>query len=186
MTSRLPKLVAFDLDYTLWPFWIESFRGPLRPNPDNPYELRDSYDDEIMFFHATPGILHRLRAAGVVIAACSRTHATELAREALSLLLVQPRAGDTHAEPQSAIEFFDHLEIYPGSKISHFQELHRKTGMPYSEMLFFDDEKRNREVESLGVTFQLNEDGINDIIFEQGLGEWRRRHPDEVLEDAGN
>lgn len=27
-----------------------------------------------------------------------------------------------------------------GSKIAHFKELHKKTGIPYEEMLFFDDE----------------------------------------------
>lgn len=40
-----------------------------------------------------------------------------------------------------------------GSKIKHFKELHGKTGIPYNEMVFYDDEGRNREVESLGMFF---------------------------------
>ncbi|TFY83480.1 hypothetical protein EWM64_g533 [Hericium alpestre] len=83
-----------------------------------------------------------------------------------------------------AIEFFDHMEIYPGSKTKHFKELHKKTGIPYSEMLFFDDERRNKEVEALGVTFVLVRKGLDAGTFEHGLGEWRRRHPEEVIEDA--
>lgn len=37
---------------------------------------------------------------------------------------------------------------------------------------------------SLGVTFCLVQSGVNDRAFEQGLAEWRRRHPVEVAEDA--
>lgn len=75
--------------------------------------------------------------------------------------------------------------------------------------LFFDDEHRNKEVESLGarlahahferaadadldadahslagVTFCLVPSGVNDRAFESGLTEWRKRHPVEVAEDA--
>jgi magnesium-dependent phosphatase 1 len=63
-----------------------------------------------------------------------------------------------------------------GSKIRHFRELKATTGLEYSDMLFFDDETRNSEVESLGVTFILIEsDGVTKSIFENGLQEWRRR-----------
>jgi magnesium-dependent phosphatase 1 len=30
-------------------------------------------------------------------------------------------------------------------KTEHFQKIHRKTGIPYKSMLFFDDESRNIE-----------------------------------------
>ncbi len=43
-------------------------------------------------------------------------------------------------------------------------------------MLFFDDEARNAEVESLGVTFVLvGSDGVTHSLFERGIEEWRRR-----------
>ncbi|KAE9390948.1 hypothetical protein BT96DRAFT_1001786 [Gymnopus androsaceus JB14] len=50
--------------------------------------------------------------------------------------------------------------------------------------LFFDDEYRNKEVEALGVTFCLAQNGMDDQTFEKGLAEWRKRHPVEVTEDA--
>ena len=34
------------------------------------------------------------------------------------------------------------------------------------------------------MTFCLVPSGVNDRSFEQGLAEWRRRHPAEVAEDA--
>ncbi|GJE90662.1 magnesium-dependent phosphatase [Phanerochaete sordida] len=185
MTSRLPKLVAFDLDYTLWDLWIDTHvTPPLKRDGQKINSIHDRHGEEVAFYHDVPEILHRLRAAGVVVAACSRTSTPKLARQALSLLLVPPQAGDKHGTPKPAIEFFDHLEIYPGSKIPHFQSLHKKTGIPYSEMLFFDDERRNNEVESLGVTFWLVQQGTDDRTFEKGLAEWRKRHPVEVAEDA--
>jgi magnesium-dependent phosphatase 1 len=116
------------------------------------------------------------------------------------------------------------LALHIGSKITHFKKLHEKTGIPYAEMvlflcnafralsvdvsippqLFFDDEGRNREVESLGesaqtvfigitidlqvsftgVTFCLVRDGTTARIFEKGLADWRKRHPEEVMGDA--
>jgi magnesium-dependent phosphatase 1 len=57
------------------------------------------------------------------------------ARDALTLLLIPPKPGDKDAKPDKAIDFFDQLEIYPGSKIPHFKQLHKKTGIPYEEMV---------------------------------------------------
>jgi len=67
------------------------------------------------------------------------------------------------------------LHVNTGSKIKHFKSLHRQTGIPYSEMLFFDDEHRNVEVEKLGVTFHHVPRGLTFEMFEKGLEEWRRR-----------
>jgi len=183
MTSRLPKLIAFDLDYTLWNLWIDThITGPLRRDGNALNQVLDKYNRSISFYKHVPQILHRLRAAGVIIAACSRTSTPTLARQALALLLVPAKLGDEN--PSRAIDFFDQLEIYPGSKLEHFKRLHEKTGVPYSEMLFFDDELRNKEVKKLGVTFCLVSRQLDEGTFEKGLADWRNKHPEEVIEDA--
>ncbi|ODQ52270.1 putative magnesium-dependent phosphatase P8B7.31 [Saitoella complicata NRRL Y-17804] len=164
-----PQLVAFDLDYTCWPLWIYTHvTGPLKPS-GKPNLVFDKYGDKIAMYDDMPEILHFLQERDIHVAAASRTHAPNLARQALSLMTLPP--SNKRAE-----SFFDTCEIYPGSKIKHFQELHRKTGIPYTEMVFYDDERRNVEVEKLGVTFVLVPDGVNRRIFEQGIEEWRRRH----------
>jgi magnesium-dependent phosphatase 1 len=116
------------------------------------------------------------------------------------------------------------MEIYPGSKLRHFREIHRRTGIPYEQMvrllllpfllslspsspspfshvalgplvtsrtgkdtnnqLFFDDEHRNFEVESLGVTMCLVEPRGTDLkLFKEGLGMWRKRRGLKVEQD---
>ncbi|TYJ54697.1 magnesium-dependent phosphatase-1 [Cryptococcus floricola] len=186
-----PLLVAFDLDYTLWDLWIDTHVvPPLKRKGDVINQLVDRYEissvwssmlivsryrrgQDLSFYREVPSILADLKHRRIHVAAASRTSAPELAREALSLLLVPAPEGNSHVK---ALSYFNTLEIYPGSKLRHFRELHRKTGIPYDQMLFFDDEHRNFEVESLGVTMQLvPSSGTDKKLFKQGLAQWRKR-----------
>lgn len=76
----------------------------------------------------------------------------------------------------SAINIFNHMEIYPGSKTTHFQKLHKSSGLPYEEMLFFDDESRNTNVEQLGVVMCLVPEGVSVKEIDRGVNEWRQRN----------
>ncbi|PVG01202.1 magnesium-dependent phosphatase-1 [Serendipita vermifera] len=177
-SERLPQLVAFDLDYTLWDMWIDTHAtGPLRRSGDKLNQVLDRYGEEISFYPEIAYILHAIEDK-TTLALCSRTCAPDLAREALRLLLVPPKPGE---EAKRAIDYFPQKEIYPGSKIKHFKALHQKTGIPYSEMLFFDDESRNAEVELLGVTFVLVRHGTDQKTFWKGVEKWRARQ--KSLED---
>ena len=52
------------------------------------------------------------------------------------LLLIEPHSGSSSdSPPVKTIDMFDQLEIYPGSKINHFKQIHKKTKLPYSEMV---------------------------------------------------
>ncbi|KAL0568554.1 hypothetical protein V5O48_013433 [Marasmius crinis-equi] len=139
--ERMPKLVVFDLDYTLWDMWIDTHvTGPLRREKNTHNEILDKHGEVISFYNHVPQILHRLREAGVKIAVASRTSAPTL-------------------------------------------KIHEKTGIPYEEMVFYDDEHRNKETEQLGVTFCLVRRQMDHDTFEKGLAEWRRRHPAPPQED---
>ncbi|RDL31963.1 putative magnesium-dependent phosphatase P8B7.31 [Venustampulla echinocandica] len=169
--GALPKLIVFDLDYTLWPFWVDThITPPLKASPTHD-SAKDRFGENFAFYRQVPAILVSLRARGIKIAAASRTHAPDLGREMLRLLHITDGKGK-----KKAIDYFDYLEIYPGSKITHFTKLQKATGLRFEDMLFFDDEARNKNVETLGVTMYLVRDGVNAAEVDNGIKEWRKRH----------
>lgn len=54
--------------------------------------------------------------------------------------------------------------------------MHQVTQVPYEEMLFFDDEARNKNVEELGVVMHLVRDGVTRGEVDRGVQAWRRRN----------
>ena len=67
------------------------------------------------------------------------------------------------------------MEIFPGDKKRHFAKIRKATRVGYEEMVFFDDEARNRNVETLGVVMLLVENGVSAAEVDEGVREWRRR-----------
>ncbi|KAK2594779.1 hypothetical protein QQS21_007526 [Conoideocrella luteorostrata] len=179
-TLPLPKLIVFDLDYTLWPFWIDTHvTPPLKPSPAHT-SATDKFNEEFAFYADVPWILQLLpHAVGadsspIKLGVASRTSAPSLARDLLKMLHLPPlEEGD---KVRKAIDVFDGgMEIYPGSKIKHFEALQKKTGIKFEDMLFFDDERRNEETEKLGLTMRLVKDGMCWDEVERGVDEWRKR-----------
>jgi magnesium-dependent phosphatase 1 len=54
-------------------------------------------------------------------------------------------------------------------------KLQKASGVAFADMLFFDDENRNRNVENLGVTFWLVGDGVTKDEVDAGVRHWRGR-----------
>ncbi|GAU24075.1 hypothetical protein TSUD_388680 [Trifolium subterraneum] len=143
----LPKLVVFDLDYTLWPFYCE---------------CRSKRETPSLYPHAM-GILLALKHKGIDIAIASRSPTADIAKAFLNKL------GIT--------SFFVAQEIYSSwsHKTDHFQRIHSTTGIPFNSMLFFDDENRNiQAVSKMGVTSILVDDGVNLGALSQGLTQFSR------------
>ena len=131
-------MVVFDLDFTLWDCggtWCDC------TNP--PYLLRDGYVSDsdgsrITLYDEVLTILDMLKKNGVKMALASRTGAPDWAMQLIELF------GIGH--------YFDYLEIYPGNKTNHFYLIRKNSGIPFNEMIFFDDEYRNiEELQKLGV-----------------------------------
>lgn len=169
----LPRMLVFDLDYTLWPFWVDTHvSGPLKKTSDG-LTVKDRYGSTCSFYNDVAGILCAAKDKNFTLGIASRTSAPELARELLGLLVV-PR--DSLSGAPTAYSMFDHREMYPGSKVTHFQKIHKKSKVPYEEMLFFDDEPRNKNVEPLGVVMRLVRDGVTVNEIDEGIKEWRKRN----------
>ncbi|KAG8780314.1 hypothetical protein FRC12_023194 [Ceratobasidium sp. 428] len=76
--ERLPKLVAFDLDYTLWDFWVDTHVSPpFKRNGNSINQATDRYKTPISFYKDVPAILQHLVDKECHVAACSRTSATD-------------------------------------------------------------------------------------------------------------
>jgi magnesium-dependent phosphatase 1 len=183
--QKLPSLIVFDLDYTLWPFWVDTHvSAPVKPKDKNTVMV-DRWNESFTFYSEVPAVLHAARQRNIPMSLASRTSAPELAKDMLRGLVI-PNPLGSQAEKKNEKEvkaesYFVHPQIFPGSKTTHFQRLQAalmKSGkeVAFADMLFFDDEARNRNVESeLGVTFCLVRDGVTKNEIDRGVDEWRRR-----------
>ncbi|KAG8650415.1 magnesium-dependent phosphatase 1 [Manihot esculenta] len=142
MFQILPKLVVFDLDYTLWPFYCE---------------CRSKREMPSLYPHAK-GILYALKDKGIDMAIASRSPTPDIAK--------------TFLEKLSIKSMFVVQEIFSSwtHKTEHFQRIHSRTGVPFNSMLFFDDEDRNiQAVSKMGATSILVGNGVNLGALRQGL-----------------
>lgn len=214
----LPSLIVFDLDYTLWPFWVDTHvSSPVKPaHPSSTStqanaplgsaqintKMLDRWGESYSFYSEVPSILAAAMEKGVMMSLASRTHAPDLAKEMLRGLQIAVGSGRPEKESESsdkkvlrAWDFFTNPQIYPGSKTAHFRKIQQQVQLPppapasssrqtqqhtrkipFEDMLFFDDEARNRNVETdLGVTFWLVPDGVDCDEVDRGIWEWRRR-----------
>lgn len=146
------RIFVFDLDFTLWDAggtWCDATNPPyFRKNG----KLLDQSGNWIRLYPDVIKILNLLKTKNRYIVAASRTFEPEWAQDLIHLLDIN--------------KYFDLKEIYPGSKVQHFQQIQNYFNIPYSEMIFFDDEYRNiEEVGRLGVKTILAKNGVqfNDV-----------------------
>lgn len=152
----VPRLIVFDLDFTLWDcggLWCDCLHPPFRMNGQR---VEDRTGRHVRLYDDIHDILDHCDNHSISIGLASRTEQPSWARELLEHLEVTHR--------------FDFAEIYPSSKLRHFAALKRASGIAYEEMLFFDDEMRNiNEVSRLGVTSIYVRDGMTAELFYQSL-----------------
>ena len=145
-----PKMIVFDVDYTLWPYWVDTHtRPPYTKDGDG--TVRDGSGDAIRLYAETAQVLTDLRAvSGLQIAYASRTGQPSWLEQLAKLLPITPDTTMcvplplplplrlTRRSRRWALP--DYREIYPGSKLKHFKRLSAQSGIGCDEMLFYDDE----------------------------------------------
>ncbi|AQK63085.1 Haloacid dehalogenase-like hydrolase (HAD) superfamily protein [Zea mays] len=103
----LPRLVVFDLDYTLWPFYCE---------------CRSKRDSPSLFRHAR-GIMYALKEKGIDMAIASRSPTPDIAKVFLDKLEFQSMfVAQVRILPQPAVIFVwvvVSLSAYKNSLMQH-------------------------------------------------------------------
>lgn len=169
------KLVAFDLDGTIWdPEMYQLWGGggpPFRVAP-NRVDLIDAKGTVVRLLGLSSQILHDIKVSPELnepkIAWVSKCDEPEWAIECLHLFVTQPGKVPLN-------KIADSCEIYHGSKQVHFRNLKKKfPDIDYSEMLFYDNQMDNiQAVSKLGVKCVFCPEGMTTEVWEQGLDMFR-------------
>jgi magnesium-dependent phosphatase 1 len=175
-SHSLPKLIAFDLDGTLWsPDMYQLWGGgsPFQVVDDGTKYLRDRVGAKVRLLGISGRLLHDLKYdpmwESTICALASTTDEPDWAQECLEKFRTTP--GN---EPLAAC--VDSPHIYKANKQTHFRNM--KSHYPeieFSEMLFFDNEMGNiNSVKKLGVHCVYCPDGMTEEVWVNGLEQYRR------------
>mmetsp|Transcript_25415 Transcript_25415/g.33182 ORF Transcript_25415/g.33182 Transcript_25415/m.33182 type:complete len:178 (+) Transcript_25415:169-702(+) len=170
----VPKLIVFDLDYTMWDPEMYLLDGGAPFSYQNG-RVFDRYGTEVDLFPDVRNILWRINSSeefqDTKIGSASRTEYPDWAEECMQLLDVR--------DGLKMKDFFTYNEIYPGTKTSHFRKLQKASQIPFEEMLFFDDCSWNcRDVARLGVTTYNCPQGLSEREFDEALEVYARKKAD--------
>jgi magnesium-dependent phosphatase 1 len=179
MILPMPKLVAFDLDGTVWApdmYMLWGGGAPFTPqntyNNNNINKLMDKSNQPVRLLGDVANILDELEATeNCVISWVSCTDEPAWADDCLDLF--------ESGKKKKLSTFVDLAgkQIFKANKKEHFQKLKKNfPAIQYSEMIFYDNELYNiNNVNNLGVHSVHTPEGMQREIYEQGLDEWRAK-----------
>lgn len=165
-------VIVFDIDYTLWPFWVDTHVIP-------PFKFKerrvgkgktateqiivDACGREIDLYRDVRGILEALKARGFQVGVVSRTEAPHLARRLIEMLKIEQYLGmcvfDTGTKVHSIRRILDYYNL-------------RNPENDLRDCILFDDEYRNiADVNRVkGTAVLIDEDyGLTRQVFETNL-----------------
>ena len=200
-SGALPTLAVFDLDACFWDEEMYTLREVVDPGKNVRGSLGDDVGEGVVAavsgrtrIRINPGALHALqnyyrgKYPGMRLAAASSADtplAVRIGRSALAQLEIFPGVTAREVFAIGWPEGFEaNLQIGRTPPLSankaatHFPILRRETGVPFDEMVFFDDDPANiRDVAPLGVVCQLTPDGVTAAAWEAALGAYAKARP---------
>jgi magnesium-dependent phosphatase 1 len=171
-----PKLIVLDLDHTLWTPELYTLRNLERA------KVRPIARKDVNLFPGAQQVMEQIRQGKFPhtrFAVASRTKSVAWAHDLLEQFGIR--------------DLFDHVEIFPGDKQSHFLKLQQASGVGYQEMLFFDDARDGKygnceRVSQMGVLSVHCKNGLDTMqIFQTALeryAEWDKS-PNTIVETDG-
>ncbi|CAM9603807.1 unnamed protein product, partial [Heterosigma akashiwo] len=176
-----PSLIVFDLDNTLWEPELFKLRRLERA------KIQPVAGKDVTLFPAVQSILDNIRSSPhnwskTKFAVASRTNKGDWARSLLTQFGLD--------------ELFSYVEIFPADKKAHFENLREKSGIPFEEMLFFDDNRDGKygnclPVSQMGVLSVHCPGGINtEEVWTNGLRQFQEwsshKTPGTIVEWDGS
>lgn len=164
-----PRVLVFDLDDTLWGGEVDCSGGPPFAGVDT-HTIKCSRGRKIRLFRDVPEIFAAIaRHESVMhVAYASRTWEPSWAKQALAEYIVP---HDKNMWTICAAHGWGDC-----AKTHHFSEIKKTLGIDYSEMMFFDNERRNIiEIQKLGAYCVYCPEGLTRDIFIESLHEFSRR-----------
>jgi len=170
----IPTLIVFDLDACLWsPEMFELSAAPTA------YDAAaggvTAGNDVVRLFSGAAAVLRRLltdsQFADVHVAVASSTTEPAYANRCIETLPIDANG----AREERLCDLVEYCQIYPGSKgRQHFPALQKQSGVPYDQMLFFDDCTYGDNVADVarscqGTTCVRTPDGLTEALFDAGL-----------------
>lgn len=182
LEQPVPKLIVFDLDDTIW--FPELYMMAGAPwSCDRRGVVTDCANEELRVYPAAREAIAMIAThaafAETKLAVASRTNRAQWAFAVMDLHVCKSRYVSSDERKDSIAHnnktlrqsVGDLAEIYTGSKRNHFESLRLRTKIPFSDMLFFDNEKVNvTEVGQLGVVSIHCPGGMSQGAWEEGLG----------------
>lgn len=163
-----PGVIVFDLDYTLWPFFLDKhIKRPISGRQTQKgTELVDRCGNGKLAYSDVTKILRTLKRcvdqrSGGYLAIASKSPRADYALEAVDIYGWR--------------EFFSSFQIYNLSKNHHMNAIKKELALSgLDDVLFFDDNKNNvGPTASLGVCpFLVGVEGLNMKAALQGLSQF--------------
>ncbi|XP_046390533.1 magnesium-dependent phosphatase 1-like [Ischnura elegans] len=155
--ERELKVIAFDLDYTLWPFRVDKESNP--PFFQENGKVKDTKGKEYTLYPEVHQVLGKLFLEGYTLGVASRIENIEAADQLMKYFNLK--------------NYFSYIFVYPGTKTNHFKDLRMHTGVEFKDMMFFDDDRRNiRDISRLGVMSVQVESGITLELLLKSIQEF--------------
>jgi len=134
--------------------------------------------DTVKLFSGAQAILRLIledqRFASTKVAVASSTTEPAFANRCLDVL----PADMSGLREERVADVIDYRQVYPGRKGGqHFPALHKESGIPYDQMIFFDDCTYGDNCGDVaracsGVTCVRTPDGLTEALFQLGLEAW--------------
>jgi magnesium-dependent phosphatase 1 len=143
--EKVPDLVVFDLDFTVWPFDCHKERH--MPFTVAEQKIVDACGRDASPYPDIPGIITELVERGIPVAYASRNPSVDQLEALLRAIAIAPKNRPDINNLWDVLPSQDYIQAYSSglsrAKTKHFTALQRITGVPYSKMLFFDDDRTN-------------------------------------------